>query len=321
MTARKYRKVFDATAASIEPLAFGLPNPDKSEGKYVFSPEVELAINVALVTGRVLLVRGEPGSGKSSLAEGFARLAGWRLYEYVVTSRTEAQDLLWRFDTVGRLADAHIENGLKRLDAYVEPGILWWAVARGSARRRGSEAAEDVVPSAADPAKVRHEGDEAGVVVLIDEIDKADADVPNNLLEVLGARTFRVRETDKVIEAKAVPLVIVCSNEERSLPDAFLRRCVTLWLPEPTQEWLTRVATAHFSDPGDASLVAVAVGGLMKLREDAKARHAKPPSTAELLDLLRAAKSLGIRDQDHPLWRELTASILWKHDPDRGGNA
>lgn len=315
-----YKKLFDAEGEPAEPLDHEIPNPEAAKdvhGRYVFTRDIELAINVALVTGRTLLVRGRPGSGKSSLAAAVARRLGWAFYQYVITSRTEAEDLLWRFDAVRRLADAQAKGELQSLASYVEPGILWWAMDRPSARRRGvpDDEAEEVDP-ARDPAVGNATGREPGTVVLLDEIDKAQPDVPNNLLEVLGSRRFFVRETNAVVVASRSPLLIISTNEERSLPDAFLRRCVILRLLDADVERLVAVGRAHFDERLPEELLNAAAQRVIEDRDRALRRRAKPPSTAEYLDLLRACGELGVDSVEHELWQTLSDATLWKHGGD-----
>src|SRR5256885_8960733 len=191
---------------------------------YVYDTDITLAVNVALTAGRPLLVRGQPGTGKSSLARSVAERLGWRFYANTVSSRTTARDLLWSFDTVARLADAQAlprGQALPPRAAYVVPGLLWWAFDRESAAWRGLE---DDYPAgfvaAEDPTPVNPMSERS--VVLIDEIDKADPDVPNDLLVPLGSYQFRVADGPRVLAAYP-PLVIITTNEERELPRAFLR--------------------------------------------------------------------------------------------------
>src|SRR5687767_783409 len=204
---------------------------DQREGSvYVYSPEIVLAVNVALATRRPLLVRGPSGSGKSSLARNVANFLNWRYYETVISSRTQARDLLWEVDLLRRLNAAQAQDRVLGADLapYVTPGVLWWAFDRPGALRHGKavKAADSGQQAPKEPGEQKHPA--ARAVVLIDEIDKADPDVPNNLLVPLGSLQFRVEETGALVEtdAKRAPLVFITTNDERELPAAFLRRCV-----------------------------------------------------------------------------------------------
>jgi MoxR-like ATPase len=325
-------------------------DPDRRDGEvYVASQDVNLAVDVALATGRPILVRGEPGSGKSALAPFVARERLWRYYEHVVTSRTQATDLLWSFDSVRRLADAQTLPRGARLDdfRYVEPGVLWWAFAPVSAANRGAfgRARQAVVARrpAVDPMYDPNKGRSPDhAVVLIDEIDKADPDMPNSLLVPLGSSEFVVTETGTRVrketpkttpqQAKSAPqnsgssrhLIVVTTNEERELPQAFLRRCVIMTLPPPTVDWLVRVAGEHISKSGgtfnefNESLARALAEELMKTREEAVRQAVRPPSTAEFLDALRACVALEI-SLDSPQWAQVRELTLAKRQegPDR----
>ena len=299
-----------------------LPDPegDLRDGTvYVYNDEIKLAVNVGLATGRPLLVRGAPGSGKSSLAASVAAKLGWRYYEKVVTSRTEARDLLWRFDTVRRFSDANA-NTLKPAEDYIQPGVLWWAFDPESARYRGLplERRAGVRPLR-DPGHREHER----AVVLIDEIDKADPDVPNNLLVELGSRRFMVYETGVEVGSSHVPFIVITTNNERALPDAFLRRCVVLSLPDPDpripeqaeilKKRLIEVGKAHLNEWGFEAIREAAADKVLELGRQARERRTRGPSTAEYLDLLWACKHLNIAASDDARWAEITAAALWKH--------
>ena len=220
-----------------------LEAPDRRDGRVYLLPEdLRLAVEVAMTTGRPLLLRGEPGSGKSSLAPFLARNLGYRYYEKTITSATRAQDLLWHFDAVRRLSDAQVKER-KAKEEYVEPGVLWWAFNADSARRRGLEEGLEPESPATEPDAAINAGrlkDRA--VVLIDEIDKADPDVPNGLLEPLSATTFVVQDTNATVKRTSKPhddelshlLVVITTNEERDLPPAFVRRCIVFTLAHPT---------------------------------------------------------------------------------------
>ncbi len=291
----KYRPLIepmaDAPPEGAEP--HPLDSPDRRDGAiYDWDAELHLAVEVALAAGRPLLLRGEPGSGKSSLAAYVARNLGWRYYEHTVTSSTRARDFLWRFDAVRRLADAQARAGqtgavpLNDLD-YVEPGVLWWVFNPESARQRGGlEKGSEPADEARDPNEELNDSRGSGAVVLIDEIDKADPEVPNALLVPLGSNTFRVADLGVDVARVSRPkaeapedrdqvtgsdhgevrqaslkgetsgermsrlLVVVTTNEERQLPPAFVRRCVAYQLKVPDVARLVRIAELHFGRSG-----------------------------------------------------------------------
>jgi MoxR-like ATPase len=323
----------DAEPAGAHP-ASGFPAVrDARDGAvYLLDAGLRMAVDVALATGRPLLLRGEPGSGKSSLAAYVARNLGWRYYEHVVTSRTTALDLLWTFDSVRKLADAagapNGAGGLRDHD-YVEPGVLWWALDRRSAARRG------LPPGTPLPGRtlVEPNGDvnasrsPSRAVVLIDEIDKADPDVPNGLLVPLGSSEFRVTEINTVIRSGVADgaagsglLVVITTNEERELPPAFLRRCISHTLARPDRARLVAIGGRHVAA---SPFLAARVGqrlleqladAVVDLRGQAVAKALRPPSTAEYLDAVWACASLGVAVGD-PQWEAVRSLVLVKDDP------
>lgn len=306
-----YTKLFDPEAAPAD----GRPSAragDLRDGEvYVYEPEIVLAVNVALATGRPLLLYGPPGSGKSSLAPHVARCLGRRYHAAVVTSRTQARDLLYRFDSVRRLGDAQTDQGINpNPAAYVEPGVLWWAFDRQSARRRGTEGTEGLgVPDAVEPNQAgQPDRDEA--VVLVDEIDKADPDVPNNLLVPFGSYTFRVHELERDIRVRTPPLLVITTNDERELPRAFLRRCVTLTLKSPTRERLVEIATAHLG-AGHLKLYEEVAQLVSEEEERARTRKLPPPSTAEYLDAVQACFQLKV-EPGKGEWSDIFSMVLRK---------
>jgi MoxR-like ATPase len=323
--------------------------PDRRDGAvYVLDDQLRLAVDVALATGRPLLLRGEPGSGKSSLAAFLARNLGWRYYEHVVSSRTTAQDLLWSFDSMRRLADASAPGragGSASLDdaRYTEPGVMWWALDRESALRRGRGAAPG---TSAGPPGASGDGDDtaeeqfgplnadrdpAHAVVLIDEIDKADPDVPNGLLVPLGSTEFTVTPIRLLVREQpsgdGLPhhLIVITTNEERELPPAFLRRCIVHTLPPPEPATLLDIARRHLvlADPRPAdapaedllareNLLAKLAEKFFALRAETQQRGERPPSTAEYLDALRVCRRLLV-EVDDQTWRLVEPLVLLKN--------
>ena len=305
-------------AARQERAAQGLASQtgDRRDGLvYVYAGEIVLAVNVAIATGRPLLVRGPSGSGKSSLARNVALCMNWRYYEEVITSRTQARDLQWRFDTLRRLNDANIQ-ALKETAFYVEPGILWWAFDPEGAKRRGQPTMpkQDLLTEPGDGTGNAR----AGVVVLLDEIDKADPDVPNNLLVALGSLQFTINEINVEVKKTRPLLVIITSNDERVLPNAFLRRCVTLVLPPPDTERLVGIAKVHFGGNHTRLYRSVAerIITLAKATDGAAAGQVTP-SAAEYLDTVRACLELNVEpDTNEKDWAAISKATLVKpRDP------
>lgn len=274
------------------------------EPVYEYTPEIEMAVNVALATGRPLLVRGPSGAGKSSLARAVAHRLGWRYYEQTVTSRTSAQDLLWTYDAVSRLNDAQdSRRDLKDPADYVKPGVLWWAFDRASALEFGTEEPGDPQPGSADS------------VVLIDEIDKAEPDVPNNLLLPVGSLMFYVTDARREVKAPPdhPPLIFITTNDERQLPAAFMRRCVILELKPPDAEQLKRIAAVHFGrrEDGLYGVLADEIVGAFRKGERPE------PNAAEYLDAVWACVSLGVQPQaageePSPAWKAVREATLAK---------
>jgi MoxR-like ATPase len=285
--------------------------PGLPEQYHLFDPESALAIRAALAARRPLLVRGEPGVGKTQLAAAAAKILKRPLVSKVVDSRTESRDLMWEFDAIMRLADAQIAsvhpaadcpsavdgNLQSRLDVanYVRPGPLWWAFHWENAWERATRTKTPfpVCDPGTDPRN--------GCVVLVDEIDKADSDVPNGLLEALGSGRFTPLGQSEAVEVRGeTPLVVITTNEERVLPNAFVRRCLVLELKLPSadaalMDHLIARAEVHFPERAAASrgLFRKAAELLAADRRVAREKNLAPlPGQAEYLDLLRAVFDL-----------------------------
>jgi MoxR-like ATPase len=265
-----YRKTFDPP--EIHRSASSNSAPAESN-VYVFDDkQVILAVNVAMATGRPLLVFGPPGCGKSSLGPNIAGVLGWRWQLEAVSARTEPEDLLWRFDAIHRLNDAQGSVLQEDPMTYYKPGLLWNAF--------------EASRSWPDPA---------GFVAVIDEIDKADPDVPSSLLTALGALMFDKPWGDDPVFADRdhPPLIVITTNDERQLSAPFLRRCVTVTLAEPTMNHLHDVAKCHFGDSVDGGLVETVARMTLELNADLPGT-AYGPSTAEFLDTLKACVALDV---------------------------
>ncbi|MCB9759502.1 MAG: MoxR family ATPase [Alphaproteobacteria bacterium] len=309
-----------------------LDREDQPPFRHVLSIEEIRAINAALATGRPLLVRGEPGTGKTQLARAAAVVLGRSFIHQSVDGRTETRDLLWTLDAIQRLAtaqllgaagDAKLEH-LKTVlapSAFIQPGALWWALDPLDAdRRRNAHALSCCVVE-------RHEDDadfKAGTVVLIDEIDKADPSVPNALLDALGQGGFDVPGVGRVNASpqRPTPLVVITTNNERALPSAFLRRCLVLQLslppkPDDLIKRLVARGRVHVSDTSE-DVLKEAARMLLKDRSAAEERHLSLPGLAEYLDLVRAVATLFPGDhgaQEKHLHR-VRDFALRKHPPE-----
>lgn len=273
---------------------------------YVYDPRLILALNVALAARRPLLLAGEPGCGKTSLARNVAKVLGWWYYQQTISSRTQAADLLWEYDALRRLNDAYVRDRDVLPDhCYVVPGALWWALAPDSAAVRGwAGIPEDHRLN--DPGEA---GAHNHALILLDEIDKADPDVPNDLLEILDTRSFAVKDAP-IKATRERTLVILTTNGERELPGAFLRRCVTYRFPDPDAAWFGQVAARWLPD-GDPKHHGDVAERLMAARKRAHAAGHRMPGTAEYLDALRAFADLGLTvDSDE--WREVERCVFDK---------
>ncbi len=226
------------------------------QAEYIVTDELQMAIDAALTLGRPLLVKGEPGTGKTQLAIEIAERLSAPLYQWHIKSTTRAQNGLYEYDAVSRLRDSQLgDEKVHDISNYIVPGVLW------------------------DAFECENQS-----VVLIDEIDKADIEFPNDLLQELDRMSFDVHETRKTVAAKHRPLVIITSNNEKELPDAFLRRCFFHYIAFPDSDTMQRIVHAHYPDI-KKDLLSAALSVFFDLREVPGLK--KKPSTSELLDWLK----------------------------------
>ena len=238
-------------------------NNFKSTTEYVASEELMASVNVAIALKKPLLIKGEPGTGKTMLAQAVANSLGKRLIVWNVKSTTKAQDGLYMYDTIQRLYDGQFgEEGVDDIARYIKLGKL-------------GEAFES----------------EEQVVLLIDEIDKADLEFPNDLLWELDQMEFYIHETKRTVKAKQRPIVIITSNAEKELPDAFLRRCIFHYIEFPNQELMEEIVRTHFPEV-EANLLKNAMDTFYWIRDMRDVR--KKPSTSELIDWINALQIAGI---------------------------
>ncbi|MFN9210812.1 MAG: AAA family ATPase [Betaproteobacteria bacterium] len=257
---------------------------------YVATPDLMLAVNAAIRLQRPLLIKGEPGTGKTMLAEEVARALGMPLYAWHVKSTTTAQQGLYEYDAVSRLRDSQLGDArVADIHNYVVRGVLWQAFES-----------------------------EAPAVLLIDEIDKADIEFPNDLLRELDRMEFFVYETRQTIRARHRPLVVITSNNEKELPDAFLRRCFFHYIKFPDKETMHAIVDVHYPKLRK-ELLKNALDTFFKVRELPGLK--KKPSTSELLDwikLLVAEQIPGeaLRSTDDKLFVPPLAGALVKNEQD-----
>ena len=288
---------------------------------YIFPETAVIAVDVALATSRPLLIAGPPGCGKSRLAEAMAAVLGWNFLSKTITSRTRLEELTVEVDHLRRLHDAHRAArpdavDLKPDQAYDNPGVFWWAFDRESAARRGLSAADAAGYDATLPFP-GSEGASAGghhhTVLLIDEIDKAEPDVPNDLLEPLDRRSFSLPDgATQQADPKQKLLTIITTNRERELPQAFLRRCVSLVLGELDRDTLLGIARAHYP-AADSRRTEAIVDKLIGIRAASTTSGRRPPGTSEFLDAIQACEELEIAvADDNPLWSQIERAVLTK---------
>ncbi|PHQ67402.1 MAG: ATP-binding protein [Robiginitomaculum sp.] len=241
-----------------------------STDKYVATHDLRMAVNASIALERPLLIKGEPGTGKTVLAEEIANSIGAPLLQWNIKSTTKAQQGLYEYDAVARLRDSQLgDEKVHDISNYIKKGKLWEAFTS-----------------------------EERPVLLIDEIDKADIEFPNDLLHELDQMQFHVYETGETIKAEKRPIILITSNNEKDLPDAFLRRCFFHYIQFPDQETMQKIIDVHFPDI-KSRLVAAALKRFYAVREVPGLK--KKPSTSELLDWL---KLLMVEDIDPETLRE-----------------
>ncbi len=262
----------------------------EGSSEYVATEDLKIAVNAAITLQRPLLIKGEPGTGKTMLAEEVARALDLPLLQWHVKSTTKAQQGLYEYDAVSRLRDSQLgDPKVHDIRNYIVQGVLWQAF--------------------------EHEGP---CVILIDEIDKADIEFPNDLLRELDRMEFHCYETRETVRARHRPLVFITSNNEKELPDAFLRRCFFHYIQFPDRETMARIVDVHF--PGlRKELLTEALEMFFGLREVQGLK--KKPSTSELIDWLKllVAEDIGpeaLRSRDHKVVVPPLHGALLKNEQD-----
>jgi MoxR-like ATPase len=251
---------------------------------YVATDDLTMAVNAAVTLGRPILIKGEPGTGKTQLAIEVAAALGKPLYEWHIKSTTKAQQGLYEYDAVARLRDSQLgDKRVHDISNYIVRGKVWEAF----------------------------EADEQPVL-LIDEVDKADIEFPNDLLRELDRMEFYVYETQQLVKAKNHPIVVITSNNEKELPDAFLRRCFFHYIKFPDKDTMQKIIDVHF--PGlKKTLLSEALNAFFRVRDVPGIK--KKPSTSELLDWIKlllaedippeALRAEGARNAIPPLYGAL----------------
>ena len=256
----------------------------KGSSDYVVTKELMNAVNVSIALEKPLLIKGEPGTGKTMLADSISKALGMRLLIWSIKSTTKAQEGLYMYDTVQRLYDSQFGEGdVSNIKQYIKLGKLGEAFT----------------------------SDEQ-VILLIDEIDKADLEFPNDLLWELDKMEFYINETKETIKTKKRPIVIITSNAEKELPDAFLRRCIFHYIEFPDREKMKDIVKVHYGDM-DSILLEQAIEAFYKIRSMKDLQ--KLPSTSELLDWLQALMISGV-DTDKIVAEIPYVGVLLKKNQD-----
>ena len=261
-----------------------MQNNFTSTGQYIASEELMMSVNIAMALEKPLLIKGEPGTGKTMLAKAVSEALGKKLIVWNIKSTTKAQEGLYTYDTIQRLYDSQFGNeGVDNIANYIKLGKL-------------GEAFES----------------EEQVVLLIDEIDKADLEFPNDLLWELDQMEFYIYETKRTVKAIKRPIVIITSNAEKELPDAFLRRCIFHYIDFPDRELMEEIVKTHIPDI-EENLLKNAMDTFYEIRTYSQLR--KKPATSELIDWLNALIIAGVDPEK--IKRELPfVGVLIKKDED-----